>query len=164
MSIVILVPLAILLLIVTWQDFTERAVLFYIFPLLLVLMGFSVPFSLFISCFLLNCAFIIFLVTMLSIWFSIKHKKFVNITTTLIGAGDILFFIVLAAGFSLMNFIIFFIASLLLIIGFVSIKRKLADNVPLAGIQSLFYLILLVINQTGIDLNLYDDTWILNCL
>jgi hypothetical protein len=52
----------------------------------------------------------------------------------------------------------------LLIIGFVSIKRKLADNVPLAGIQSLFYLILLVINQTGIDLNLYDDTWILNCL
>jgi hypothetical protein len=139
----ILVPLLIIL----YQDFKQRSISWWTIPLLLIIGGIQ---SYFINdwqqglrFFLVNGLFIGFQYLVLTIYFSIKERKLVQIIDRWIGLGDWLFFIGLATLFSPVHYIMFFIFSILLIlVVFLILKNtilKQVKTIPLAGAMSLVY-------------------------
>lgn len=162
--------LLILVLIVTArQDFRARAISWFLIPSLLILTIIQKIYAgnmeLLWRFFLLNNLFLIIQLGLVWIYFSLKNKKLVNIIDTQIGLGDILFFMAIAGLFSPLNFIVFYLVSLLLSL-FSTIVIKLWKkpeefSIPLAGYFSLF-LIALIFLQRFNELNLYNDTFPLN--
>jgi len=73
------------------------------------------------------------------------------------GMGDLLFFILLAVSLPLVSFLMVFIFSLLFsLLIFILVKRKLKDKtVPLAGLQSLFLILVLLANKLIPKIELY---------
>ena len=99
---------------------------------------------------------------MITVYFSVKERTFVNIINTKIGIGDVLFFIACAFIFSLPNFILFFTFSLLASALIVALFQKSIgkQNIPLAGIMSVFLgLISLVGQWTPYDLTRSQEWW-----
>lgn len=98
----------------------------------------------------LNIGFIVLQLGMLSIYFSVKNKKWLNIADKYLGWGDILFFICIAFLFSPLNYVAFYIISLVFTILLVFLQKalKLSNNkeIPLAGIQSFLLIILLFLS------------------
>lgn len=95
---------------------------------------------------------IIFLV--LYLYTTLKLKKSLLKT---IGLGDLFFFIIIAMGFPTFAFLIIFSSSLIFsFILFIFLKPRLTNKtVPLAGLQSLFLVIILLLNNNFEVLNLY---------
>ena len=110
--------------------------------------------------FLFNSGFVAFQLLMMMGYFTLKNRKWTNIINTYIGIGDILFFLILSLAFSPVNFIIFFLGSLLLTIGGYSIYKIFKSNVnteiPLAGTMAII-LMICVIYSCWKTLKLYDD-------
>ena len=94
-----------------------------------------------------NFVFIGLQLFLLTLYFSIKHRKWINITKDYLGIGDILFFIPLCLLFSPDGLILFFVGSLLLsLIGtllFVLLKKTSLSTIPLAGCMSIPLIIIL---------------------
>ena len=88
----------------------------------------------------LNILFIVFNITVLVVYFSIKHKKIINPIDTFIGLGDIVFFIAITPLFSLKPFVLFFIGGLVfsLLIHIISNLFTTIKTIPLAGYLSVF--------------------------
>lgn len=107
-----------------------------------------------------NIGFILVQLILLSIYFSIKHQQWINITKEHLGFGDILFFIPLSFLFSPFYFVVFFILSLILILSIILIKQvffvKAEANIPLAGALSLTLLLFLGL-EYGLGWNRYND-------
>lgn len=88
-----------------------------------------------------------------------------NIVDTYLGLGDVLFLIVICTVFSPVNFILFYLLSMIvtltgvLIYNVVSTKKT--NDIPLAGAMAGMLLILLI-SKPGIDL--YNDAYFLNML
>ncbi len=131
--------------IVVFQDFRQRAISWLLIPGLLVLfaaMAISAN-NLNDAAFngLINLAFVAIQLICLTAWFSLKNRKFTNIVNSYLGIGDILFFCVLCLAFSPVNFIFFYLGSLILtIIGFVSysgLRKESNKEIPLAGAMAL---------------------------
>ena len=111
--------------------------------------------------FLINLAFLLLQLLLLSLYFTFKNRQIVNITSSLIGIGDILFMVCSCCFFSLPVFMIFHIgsllASLILAICFAGLKKK---GIPLAGLQSIVLISFLLI-QSIWQFNPFDDSSIL---
>ena len=73
------------------------------------------------------------------------------------GMGDLLFFILLAVSLHILSFLMIFIFSLLFsLLVFILVKRRLNNKtVPLAGLQSLFLILVLVANKLFPKIELY---------
>lgn len=113
-----------------------------------------------------NLSFIIIQLVLLTVYMSVKNKKFVNIVNTYLGIGDILFFIVIAAAFSPFNFIVFYIISTILtLLGFllVSAVKKSTGEIPLAGSMASMMIVLMFLNFYLPDLNFYNDDFFISC-
>jgi hypothetical protein len=161
--------LAALLLGVAIEDFRYRAVSWWIFPLLaLVNTGMEFkqiePGSI-----LLNTCFTLLNLAMLTLYVGLKEKKIVNITLSYLGWGDILFWLAACLLFSPINFICFFIASLFItmIVSLVFKSYFLKQEfktIPLAGMQSVTLLILLIIKISTIGFSFRNDDWIATIL
>jgi hypothetical protein len=141
----ILIPL----IIIVYQDFKQRSISWWTIPLLLIIGGIQ---SYFINdwqqglqFFLVNILFIGFQYLVLTIYFSLKEKRLVQIVNKWIGLGDWLFFIGLATLFSVVHFTMFFIFSIFLILVFFLILKntilKQVKTIPLAGAMSLVYIL-----------------------
>ncbi len=134
---------------ITYQDFKERKVFWFLFPLAMLLFGLLYYVQVTgMSVFLYQILTNIFLVT--SIWtilFLYTHfitkKKFLNHS---LGLGDILFFYTLGLGFPTLTFIVLFVGSTLFsLLVFLIIKRNLNHKtVPLAGLMGLFIIFVLL--------------------
>jgi hypothetical protein len=76
---------------------------------------------------------------------------------TALGLGDVLFFISIAISFPITSFIILFTSSLIFsLLVFLFLKSSLKDkNVPLAGLQALFFLFIFSSNWLFQFTNLY---------
>jgi hypothetical protein len=87
-----------------------------------------------------NWGFVFFQLLIVSAWFSFRQKKWVNVTAELLGWGDILMIISIGVYLSILNFLIFYIGSLVLIILiwslWVYIFDRNAKYIPLAGMQA----------------------------
>jgi len=153
------------------EDILSRSVHWFLFPLLYLAL-FAVNYFQShnwidgLQHSLWNSLFIAFQLGILTLYFSIKKKKIINITDGLLGWGDILFWVCISCFFSPVIFLLYYIGSLifvLLIWGAVSLfSNKTNRHIPLAGLQALVFALLFVIAWFKPAVKLGSDEWIIN--
>jgi hypothetical protein len=153
------------------EDISSRSVHWFLFPLLyLALLGAdyfsSHHWTIALRHSIYNSLFIVLQLGILTLYFSIKKKKIINITDGLLGWGDILFWVCISCFFSPVIFLLYYIGSLifvLLIWGAVSLfSNKTNRHIPLAGLQALVFALLFVIAWFKPAVKLGSDEWIIN--
>lgn len=154
--------------IICYQDMRYRAVYWICFPVLCTMLFFLKENHSGIKDSLMDTAYgmLFFGAQLLLLWvyFSLKNKKVVNITSRYLGLGDILFLIAITFYLSPVNYILFYVASLILVLIY-TLTRQLfikKDNpeIPLAGLQALLLGFCLVFSIVQPGLKLYTDVWI----
>ncbi|MBI5541218.1 MAG: prepilin peptidase [Bacteroidia bacterium] len=161
-----------LLLITAYQDFKWREIHWIIIPFLAIsLIFYSIQESTLIEVLnnsLINLSIVLIQFLFVTIWFSIKSKKLVNILRQHIGLGDWLFFVCLCLAFSPINFILFlvsaFILSLLIHLITLLILKTTEKTVPLAGLVATILLGVLIIESVFYPGKLQNDSYITNLL
>ncbi|SDT67379.1 hypothetical protein SAMN05216490_4787 [Mucilaginibacter mallensis] len=112
-----------------------------------------------------NLLFLMLVLLLLTAWFSLKEKRVVNVTLQLLGWGDIWFLVCIALYFSILNYLFFYIASLLAVVVLWSawrfISKKNNQHIPLAGMQALMLAIYLSCDWWLIHFNAVSDNWLL---
>lgn len=165
------IPTIILLLFLAYQDFRYRAISWWLIPVLVLAFGYleisTIGRDQFLANIALNLGFIVFQMAVLTMYFSMRNRKFTNIINTYLGIGDVLFFVLLAAAFSFVNYIFFLVTSFILVtIGFMifkSVKRNTNPEIPLAGAMSLILVISMACNAF-VNIDFYNDNIIPNFL
>lgn len=149
---------------IAFEDFAHRAVTWWLFPLLFacLFIGSShwVVWQERLLFFSFNIGFLLLQLLLLTLYFSLKYRKLTNITTHLLGMGDVLFMLCVGTTFSLPNFIVFHVGSLLLSVLvallFPVVRKK---GIPLAGLQSIVLGVVLLVSY-GLEINPFDDSWL----
>jgi hypothetical protein len=167
--VVVKILIALVLVLICVQDLKSRAVYWFLFPALAALFVAlalqQLPVREVIQAVLLNLGFVAVQLLAVWGWLSFKYKRPVRLTAGWLGWGDVLFLAVLACCFSLVNFIVFYVLGLLLILlGWPGVRRLMpgrAEHIPLAGLQALLLLVVLGYcwYYNGIDLS--SDHWLL---
>lgn len=147
------------------QDALSRSVHWFLFPLLGLLFFFyriSIhPFADAWPAVLVNNAFLLMQLLLVSAWFSLKRKSWINLTDELLGWGDILFLCCAACYFSVLNFFCFYILSLGIIILAWAIWQRIAKqkdhHIPLAGWQALLLAAVLITDWWLPNIDLTSD-------
>jgi hypothetical protein len=115
-----------------------------------------------------NLLYILLQLTVLTFYFWLKNRRLVNITREMIGWGDILFFICLACYFTPLSFILFNIASLLLVIIISALvatfKARSVGTIPLAGWQAVFFGLIISVFWVHPQYSVQFNTWLDNQL
>jgi Flp pilus assembly protein protease CpaA len=153
------------------QDFRHRLISWYLVPVLFLLFAWNSLCSLSLSeaafYFVINLSFIIIQVLALTLYFSIKERRPVNIIDSRLGIGDILLFVALCAAFSPVNFIVFYLLSLVLTIAGYTVSIFLlkgrSGSIPLAGAVALVLLLCLSYHFFA-PIDFYNDTAALGLL
>ena len=145
------IALAILLLclvLIFIQDIKHRKI-HVILPIVIFIVSFFlIPLKKYdlLEILLFNTGFFFITLGILTLYMSLKSKKFLNPFEHYFGLGDLLFYVAVTPLFLLKNYILYFILSLvfaiLLQFGFKKIIRE--ETVPLAGFASLFLFIILL--------------------
>lgn len=156
-----------LLMMVFVQDIRSKSVYWVMFPLLAGLFFLNQltlrDFTEIRLVLLINFCFLSVQFFLVSAWFSLRNRKWINITNGLLGWGDILFAISLAFGLSVFSFVYFHILSLVLVsAGWAAwrILRKGNDQqVPLAGLQAILLAVILSADWWYFHWNLTQDDW-----
>ncbi|WP_303316683.1 hypothetical protein Q4Q34_07720 [Flavivirga abyssicola] len=150
--VVIKIILTISFLFIFLQDFKERMVYWFLFPvigLLCALLFYSntIP-ELFYNALKMNLAFVIIFVLIILLYAKLKLKTSVLKT---IGLGDLLLFVAVSLAFSTISFIVIFICALIfsLTVHLVLSKNQKDITVPLAGYMSLFFLAIYLVQWSG---------------
>lgn len=157
------------LLLIFLQDIRSHSVYWFLFPLLAASLLILKLQSQFIGdawqSILFNISFLALQLFILTVYFSVNNKKWVNVTRKLLGWGDILFLLSIAFYLSVLNYLFFYVASLLLILSFWLIRNLITQNkynyIPLAGLQALIFAILLTGYWCCHCFDPTDDTWLL---
>jgi hypothetical protein len=146
-----LLILAVLLLVFV-QDIRNRSVYWVLFPVLAVLLVLlhSLPHHLLADIWQpvsINIVFLLFQFLIISVYFSIKNRRWINITDGLLGWGDILLLLSIAFYLSALNFLLFYIVSLtislLIWLFWQVISEEKNKQIPLAGFQALIFTVFL---------------------
>jgi hypothetical protein len=149
--------------IVVYQDFKLRLISWVLIPLLFVLQSFisykALPLETSLFYFIINVGFIGLQLICLTLYFSIKNKRFTNIVNSYLGIGDILFFFILCMSFSPVNFILFYLGSILMtLIGFIFYSLIHGNKeIPLAGAMALCLIVCFVFSFLNKDFSFYND-------
>jgi hypothetical protein len=164
--------LIVLLLLIAFQDFTQRQVHWLLFPVLfLVIAGINFVQNLFLLSFkegTLNASFVIVQIFLATLYFSIKEKKPTNIFSSYFGLGDLLFLLSISIGMSVGNYVAFYVGSLLVTIAIFAMlifaKRDVNYQIPLAGTQSILFLLVYFSDFLLRKFSLHDDSMLLSLL
>lgn len=156
---------------IIYQDFKVRAIhwfwLVIVFCSLTFKMTLESSWQIVLQNMSLNLLFLGMQLTLLFIYFSVRNKALTNIVDKDIGLGDVLFFVAICPGFSLLNYIVFLLAGFVVIstgyLILIAAGRTKAPQIPLAGLFSIGLIIALITNQLKI-INLTDDSYILSSL
>jgi len=157
--------LVIALVAITYEDLRYREVHIWYFALVLLIFGFhfyteGVPFHYLI----INFSFLLVQVVGIILYMVVKHRSFTPLNS-FIGAGDILMWGLFVFAFSPLNFIIFFVLSLLLaLLLHHGLSRRYNETLPLAGWQSLSYLLMMLTSSINSSIDFFNDEFILNLL
>jgi hypothetical protein len=161
------------LLLIFFQDIKDRSVYWCFFPALAILFVALLLvqhhlFSAIWQASLINFAFLLFQFLIVSIYFSIKNRRLVNIMDELLGWGDILFLLCMACYLSMLNFMFFYIASLVvsLVIWLVWLvfSNKKNKHIPLAGFQAAIFIVVLATDWWIKPFGLTSDAWLVNII
>ncbi|BAU54921.1 hypothetical protein MgSA37_03100 [Mucilaginibacter gotjawali] len=116
----------------------------------------------------MNCSFLALQLLLVSAYFSLKSRRWVNITTELLGWGDILLLLSIAFYLSVLNFLFYYLVSLAisLIVWLIwqVFSGKENRHIPLAGLQAMCLLVFLMSDWYWLHFNVADDTWLLNLM
>ena len=166
MIIIIEILLFVFLSIIAYQDIKSREVSWFLFPLVLIMIAakglfYEEAWQL-AGFFVINFLFLIIQLGVLFIFYAFRHKKFENIINRKIGFGDLLFLIVLSAGFAPMFFEIFLTASFIVILLAYVIWRSFSKpgankTIPLAGGLASLYMIVLISGYFIPAINIYNN-------
>lgn len=167
------IPVLITAAVIIYQDLKSRTVIWIVFPVLWILgviqnLTSLTPGIIVIKYLVTNTAFLIIQYILLMAFYYLKEKK-VSIIDNKIGLGDILFLISCSAFFSPINFIVFYASSLLFtLIVYLALKIHFfkvnqSDTIPLAGLQSMFF-ILIVFAKILSLYNYTNDSFFLNSI
>jgi len=145
-----------------YQDLKFRAIYWWLFPLLFVfLFTYSARTAGWLAVLdfaAWNSLFVLFQVILLTAYISLRSRKFTNIFSGYFGLGDLLFLICIAGSFSLLNFVCFYVVSLLIsimIMLFVHwFSRSNQQKIPLAGYQALLLIAVLLFDALQSDWNM----------
>ncbi len=155
------------------QDMMSRSVYWIAFPVLItslvIVKSFYFSITEMVGSAGINIGFLAMQLLLLSAWFSLKEGKLVNITSALIGWGDILLLICLACYLSVLNFLMFYLGSLLLVLIFWVSGRAVANSngykhIPLAGYQAVLFLFLITADWLAAGFDLLNDEWLLKLI
>jgi hypothetical protein len=167
MQLLFLISAFICLLVIAYQDLASRSIQWIYFPLLTsagILLGFSGLHSsqLFLQYTACNLGFLLLQFLLLKAWFVLRYGRARSALGKKIGAGDILFLVAACTFFSPLNFILFYISSLLFSVGIYKtvLKRNAPHNVPLAGLQAL-WLMLSLCAGAWLRYPLLHDDWLI---
>lgn len=166
------IALLILLALIIYQDFKWRGIHWLILPFLASsFLFFSLQENSIIEVLnnaLINFCFVLLQFLFVSVWFSIKSKKLVNIFRQHIGIGDWLFFVCLCFAFSPFNFILFLISALIISLFIhlvILIFLKNAERtVPLAGLVAIMLMGVLIIESIFYPGKLQNDSYLINLI
>lgn len=126
-----------------FQDYKDRRVYWFLYPiigiLVLILQIQIIPIDIALINSGFNLLFVCFLLVFCYLYARIKLKK--SLLQSVLGLGDILFFIAIAFSFSIVSFFVLFVFSLIfsLILHFALQHKQTEKTVPLAGYMSLFF-------------------------
>jgi hypothetical protein len=114
----------------------------------------------------LNLAFLAVVFLLVWLYISLRRRRWTHLPDKLIGWGDILFLLGLCFYFTLLNFILFYIISLLMIILFwlvwANYKPDAAQrHIPLAGLQAIILSAFLMLDWLVKGIDLTSDNWLL---
>lgn len=138
-----------------YQDLKYRGIYWWLFPLLFFgLFAYSGFVSGWVNVLLFllwNSFFVLLQVFLLTLYISFRKWKLTNIFKGYFGIGDLLFLISIACAFSVVNYVVFYVVSLLLCI-FITHLSKYAkmysgEKIPLAGYQSLILIGVLLFDR-----------------
>lgn len=161
------------------QDMTTRSVYWLLFPLLtgsLLALRSAESAAVTGKAILVNYGFLLVQLSLVSVYFSLKRGRWVNITNDLLGWGDVLFLACIACYLSVLNFLFFYMTSLTLAVFFGLIlqlrgdsKKQLLVNsnvlkIPLAGLQSLLFGLFLTLDWWNLHFDATSDNWLLKLI
>ena len=132
-----------ILIAIAWQDLTQKAILWILFPIGFIVFLMSglleMETSEYLKNVLLNFLFVLTLLALSTLYFSVKHRKPTNIIESYFGLGDLLFLGILSTVFSPVNFILFLTSSFLFILLIYTIFNAIRSNkkIPLAGLMAI---------------------------
>ena len=139
---------------IIYQDFKYRSIYWYWLPMILIalvskhLIAYNYEF--FTHDLPLNLALLISNGIAVTLYFSLKNKRWINPIDTLIGKGDIYLYVVMALAFSFPVFVVFFMSSLLipLMVSLTTllIKKRLQRTIPLAAYTCIVFVLLQILN------------------
>lgn len=157
-----------LLLILLYQDFKFREIsagLLVLFALVVVLLGtLEHGIQVFLSNAFINTIIISIQLLLLKFVFSLKAGKSVVLADYLIGWGDILFIYVCGWLLSPLNFMLYFVGTLaiiLLFFGLYSLIKPQKTTVPLVGAMAGTLVVILLPAAFGISFNRLSDDYLL---
>lgn len=112
-----------------------------------------------------NLLFLSSQLLLLWVYLSIKNRRAVYMTQQYLGWGDILFLITLSLYLSPANYVLFYVGSLMVIISFLLVQRKIQTKtnpeIPLAGMQAMLLLLLISYSMVQPSFKPYADEWLL---
>ncbi|WP_121810195.1 hypothetical protein [Mucilaginibacter kameinonensis] len=111
-----------------------------------------------------NLGFITLQLVILTCIFSLKKRRLINITEQMLGWGDILFLVSIAFYLSVLNFIFFYVISLIGVLLCWWLWHLISGGrhrfIPLAGFYAVFLFFLLAGDWFRFHINVTDDFWI----
>ncbi len=139
---------------IAYQDIKFRAISWWLLPVLAIIIVISklneIELKTFTKFFLMNVLFLFIEYLIIKAYFSIKKGNLVKIINEYIGIGDVIFLIIIGLFFSPLNFLLFLIVGLFMILLLsLLLKRKTNINnkkVPLAGLLSIWLGIIIITN------------------
>jgi hypothetical protein len=137
------IALIIALLFVFFQDYKDRLVSWFLYPMVgilaLTIQIQATQIFITMANVVVNLAFVLILIVVAYSYAKIKFKK--HFTQDVLGIGDILFFIFISFSFSSISFIVLFVFALLfsLLLHLFLSQKSSEKTVPLAGYMSLFF-------------------------
>lgn len=144
---------------VLYQDIRERAVFWFLFPLIALCAGMlfyfgTVP-ELFYMATLLNVAFVVLLLLAVFLYGRLKLR---TAFSSVFGLGDVLFFFAVCCSFSTVSFIVVFCSALVfsLILHLLVSKNQTPETVPLAGYMGLFFGLVYLGSWLGLVQSVYQ--------
>ncbi len=160
------------LFIVIFQDFKNRSIAGIIIPALLVLFFFKSyfesNFTTILHYFLINNAFILLQILLVTVYFSLRFKKMLNVINNYLGSGDVLFLMSMTTLFTPLNFIFFYIIAIFittLSYGTYLVASGRRDYpIPLAGSMAIVLIVFFVLQYFFDGLKFSNETLVENTI
>jgi len=114
------IALIVVLLVIFFQDIKHKAVYWFLFPIVFIF-GLFIQWETIGLDLLFNLLFITVLMSLLSLYLSIKNQRLINPLDGFFALGDVLFLIAITPFFFLHTFILFFTSGFLFVLGLHSV-------------------------------------------